>query len=157
MPAKNLPAVLLVEDNPDDVDFARRALAKSGLALRLVVAERGEDALALLRPPLADSTGAALRPALVLLDLNIPGTSGRELVTRIKSDPQLRAIPVVILSTSAQRSDIEHCYRSGANSYHVKPDDFGRYQKILRQIVEYWLEVAVLPGRAIVAAGANLA
>ncbi len=157
MPAKNLPPHLLVEDNPDDVDFARRALAKSGLALRLVVAERGEDALALLRPPLADSAGAALRPALVLLDLNIPGTSGRELVTHIKADPQLRAIPVVILSTSAHRSDIEHCYRSGANSYHVKPDDFGRYQKMLRQIVEYWLEVAVLPGGPIVEAGANLA
>ena len=146
MSLQKLPIVLLVEDSPDDVDFARRALAKSGLAMRLVVAERGEDALALLHPRGGDSAGAALRPALVLLDLNIPGTSGREVLERLKSDPRLGSIPVVVLSTSAHRSDIEHCYRCGANSYHVKPDDFGRYQKLLRQIVEYWLEAVERPG-----------
>ena len=158
MSPRKLPAVLLVEDSPDGVDFARRALAKSGLVLRLVVAERGEDALALLRAPGDGSAGAALRPTLVLLDLNIPGTSGREVLERVKSDPRLCGIPVVVLSTSAHRSDIEHCYRSGANSYHVQPDDFGRYQNMLRQIVEYWLEAVVPPGGdALVepAAGAN--
>ncbi len=156
MSPQKLPAVLLVEDSPDDVDFARRALAKSGLVLRLVVAERGEDALALLRAPGGDSAGAAWRPALVLLDLNIPGTSGREVLERVKSDPQLCSIPVVVLSTSAHRSDIEHCYRFGANSYHVKPDDFGRYQNLLRQIVEYWLEAVVPPGgEAMVEPGAG--
>ncbi|MEX0677353.1 MAG: response regulator [Pirellulales bacterium] len=157
MPPKNLPLVLLVEDSPDDVDFARRALATSGLPLRLVVAERGEDALALLRAPGENAAGAAVRPALVLLDLNTPGTSGRELVALVKSDPELRAIPVVVLSTSAHRSDIEHCYRSGANSYHTKPDDFGRYQEMLRQIVAYWLDAVVLPASTMVEAGAGLA
>lgn len=144
MSVSNVPIVLLVEDSHDDVDFARRALAKSGLELRLVVAQRGDDALALLRGP-ADSTGAAWRPALVLLDLNTPGTSGREVLRRIKSDARLGTIPVVVLSTSGRREDVESCYRFGANSYHVKCDDFGRYQQLLRQIVEYWLEAVAPP------------
>jgi CheY-like chemotaxis protein len=143
MSPKNVPTVLLVEASTDDVDFARRALARSGRAMRLVVAERGEDALAMLRPPEGGTAGAAVVPALVLLDLNISGTSGRELLAIIKSDPLLLAIPVVVLSTSSHRSDVEFCYRTGANSYHSKPDDFDRYQKLLAQIVEYWLEAVV--------------
>jgi CheY-like chemotaxis protein len=143
MSPKSVPTVLLVEDSVDDVDFARRALAKSGRVLRLVVAQRGEDALALLRAPQGAAAGAALVPALVLLDLNIPGTSGRELLAIIKSDPLLRGIPVVVLSTSTHRSDAEFCYRTGANSYHSKPDNFDRYQQLLAQIVEYWLEAVV--------------
>lgn len=159
MSPQSVPTVLLVEDSTDDVDFARRALAKSGLVLRLVVAERGEDALALLRAPQGAASGATLVPALVLLDLNVPGTSGRELLAIIKSDPLLGAIPVVVLSTSSHRSDVEFCYRTGANSYHSKPDDFDRYQKLLTQIVAYWLE-AVVPwgghGAATVEPGAQV-
>ena len=143
---KSLPLVLLVEDSPDDVDFARRALAKSGLPHRLVVAEQGEQALELLsgrNSPAGNS--AALRPDLILLDLNIPGMPGRDLLARIKEHPELRSIPVVILSTSQHPSDIRHCYRSGANSYHCKSDDLARYQTTMRQIVEYWLGAVVPP------------
>jgi len=143
MLAKNLPAVLLVEDSPDDVDFARRALAKSNSAHRLVVAEQGEQALEMLRGGGLDSEpGERFRPALVLLDLNIPGMSGHELLRQIKTDDDLCSIPVVILSTSHNRKEIESCYRDLANSYHVKLDDFGRYQNMLARIVEYWLEIA---------------
>lgn len=148
MSPQKLPTVLLIEDSPDDVDFARRALGKSDLPLRLVVAERGEDALSLLRPGATEASAAALRPALVLLDLNIPGTSGREVLKQLKADALLRSIPVVVLSTSAHPSDVQHSYRFGANSYHVKPDDFGRYQKLLGTIVEYWLEAVAPAGGA---------
>jgi CheY-like chemotaxis protein len=144
MRGKKPPVVLLVEDSPDDVDFARRALARSGIDHRLVIAEQGDRALALLRGTEAEpGHGRPLRPALVLLDLNIPGIGGRELLERVKGDCDLRAIPVVVLSTSQHRSDIESCYRAGANSYHAKADDLTEYQFTARRIMEYWLSSVV--------------
>jgi len=149
MPAKSLPVVLLVEDSPDDVDFARRALVRSGIEHRLVVAEQGDDALALLTgEQAAPGHARPLRPELVLLDLNIPGLGGHELLSRIKHDPELKAIPVVILSTSEHRSDIESCYQAHANSYHTKSDDLGEYQNTAREIMEYWLASVVHPPAA---------
>jgi CheY-like chemotaxis protein len=146
MAVKNSPVVLLVEDSPDDIDFARRALLRSGIEHRLVVAEQGDHALALLTgEQVAPGLNRPLRPALILLDLNIPGMGGRELVGRIKDDPELRAIPVVILSTSEHRSDIESCYLAHANSYHTKSDDLIEYQDTARQIMEYWLSSVVRP------------
>ncbi len=149
MPSKNLPVVLLVEDSPDDIDFARRALLRSGVEHRLVVAEQGDQALALLTgEQAAPGYVRPLRPALVLLDLNIPGMSGRALIARIKDDAELRAIPVVILSTSEHRSDIESCYLAHANSYHTKSDDLAEYQETARQIMQYWLSSVVHPPAA---------
>lgn len=149
MPVKSLPVVLLVEDSPDDIDFARRALQRSGIEHRLVVAEQGDQALALLTgEQTAPGSSCPLRPELVLLDLNIPGMSGRELVGRIKDDPELRAIPVVILSTSEHRSDIESCYLAHANSYHTKSDDLAEYQETAREIMQYWLASVVHPPAA---------
>ncbi len=142
--AKNLKVVLLVEDSPDDVDFARRALAKCGIAPRLVVAEDGDQALKLLNAPESGSAGGApLRPALILLDLNIPGKTGRNVLRQIKTAEHLCSIPVVVLSTSSHRSDIEFCFRNHANSYHIKSDSLVEFQNTLRQIVEYWLGATV--------------
>ncbi|MGD9720760.1 MAG: response regulator [Pirellulales bacterium] len=159
MPLKNPPLVLLVEDSPDDVDFARRALARSGVAHRLIVAEHGDRALALLTgaetEPGCDSPW---RPALVLLDLNIPGLGGRELLARIKGDPELCSIPVVIFSTSEHYSDITSCYRAHANSYHVKSDDLLEYQETARKIMEYWLSAVMRqPGAGELSSEATLA
>jgi CheY-like chemotaxis protein len=123
---KNLPLVLLVEDSPDDIDFAVRTLAILSEAARM------------------PAGSGRFWPSLILLDLNTPGMSGAELLTRLKGDDLLRAIPVVVLSTSRQPSDLEQCYRLHANAYHVKPHDFAEYQQTLLAIVEYWL-VAVLP------------
>ena len=146
MPAKNAPIVLLVEDSPDEIDFARRALARGGIAHRLVVAEQGDRALALLTGEAVEPGYATpLRPSLVLLDLNIPGTAGQDVLRRIKGEPELCSIPVVILSTSEHRWDIEGCYRAHANSYHSKSDDLTRYQATARRIVEYWLSAVVPP------------
>jgi two-component system response regulator len=149
MSPKNAPVVLLVEDSPDEVDFARRALARGGIAHRLVVADQGDRALALLTGDAAEpGHSRPLRPALVLLDLNIPGTGGHDVLRRIKGDPNLCSIPVVVLSTSEHRFDIESCYRSHANSYHSKSDDLSQYQATARRIVEYWLAAVVPPPAA---------
>jgi two-component system response regulator len=121
----SLPLVLLVEDSPDDIDFARRALATSGIAHRLVVAEVGDEALDFL---FSQSGSSADRPALVILDLNIPGIPGRDVLARIKAEPRLSSIPVVILSTSVHSTDVANCYRLHTNSYHQKPDDAACYQ-----------------------------
>src|SRR5262245_15313117 len=143
---QSLKHLLLVEDSPDDVDFARRALAKSGIPHRLTVAEQGEEALELLfgRP----NETAALRPTLILLDLNIPGVGGLEVLRQIKANGALRSIPVVMLSTSRHPWDIENCYRAGANSYHYKSDDLATCHTTIRQIVDYWLGACALPTAA---------
>jgi two-component system response regulator len=149
MPAENAPVVLLVEDSPDEIDFARRALARSGINHRLVAAENGDRALALLSGEAVEpGHDCPLRPALVLVDLNIPGTSGHDVLRRIKSDARWCSIPVVILSTSEHRRDIESCYRAHANSYHRKSDDLAQYQATARRIVEYWLRAVVPPAAA---------
>jgi CheY-like chemotaxis protein len=142
MAVRHLPTVLLIEDSPDDVDFARRALAKTGIAHRLVVAEQGDQALELL---CGNAQAAPLRPALILLDLNVPGMPGRELLARLKSDSRLCSIPIAILSTSRHPADVEGCYRAHANSYHYKSDDLSHYQNTVRRIVEYWLVAVAQP------------
>jgi len=135
--------VLLVEDSPDDIEFARRALERCELRHPLIVAEEGRQALGLLH---GDGANEPLRPALVLLDLNIPGMKGREVLSRIKAHPELRTVPVVILTTSGQPTDVRECYEAGANAYHRKPHDFQEYQNTMREIVRYWLSSVVAAG-----------
>lgn len=150
MYAKNCLPVLLIEDSPEDIEFARRAFGKCGVVQPLVVAEDGEQALDWLagrdEPPGAPGP---LRPALVLLDLNIPGIQGRQVLQAIKTDPAIAQTPVVVLTSSRERADVERCYQAGANSYHCKSPDMREYQQTFQQITEYWLssvEPAVLPG-----------
>lgn len=145
MSGASLPVVLLVEDSLDDVDFARRALASCPTGHRLEVVEGGEAALAWLA-----GRAAGERPALVLLDLNLAGMSGRELLDQIKRHRQWRTIPVVIFTTSAHPAEIEHCRQAGADDYRTKPDDFAGYRKMLHQIVEYHLDAVGAAGRVCV-------
>jgi CheY-like chemotaxis protein len=141
-----LPPVLAIEDSLDDVEFMRRALTRCRVAHPLVVAEDGEEALALLRGDCPHQFGPGpLRPALVLLDLNLPGIGGREMLRRLKTDEQLRSLPVVVFTTSTHPRDIETCYRLGANSYHCKPHDARSYEETIRRVTDYWLWGAVLP------------
>lgn len=136
--------VLLVEDNEGDVVLVREALCDAGVAMRLHVARDGIEALDFLhgRSP----HDGAPRPDVILLDLNLPRLHGREVLERLESDPALRAIPVVVLSTSADESDIRMCYQRSANLYVTKPADLDEYVRVIQRLRELWLEIAALPG-----------
>lgn len=137
--------VLLVEDNPADVDLAREALEMSKLRLHVSVAKDGVDALEFLnrRGPYAD----APRPDLILLDLNLPRKSGRELLAEIKRDSALKRIPIVILSSSEAEKDVLQSYNLGANCYVTKPVDFRVFQSVVQGIEGFWFSIVKLPPR----------
>jgi CheY-like chemotaxis protein len=139
-------AILLVEDNPADVKITQRALKESGVPVDLLVVRDGQEAvdyLLRLGPHAHDS--AWRRPDLILLDLNLPRLTGREVLDRIRATPHLRAVPVVVLTTSRLQEDVLQLYTAGANTYIEKPHDFARLVEVLRTIQRYWLETAVLP------------
>ncbi len=139
--------ILIVEDN--DIDFRQtiRAFRESHLANPVYRCVDGDDALDFLyhRGKYADPVSAP-RPSIILLDLRLPGTDGRDVLAQIKNDPDLRSIPVVVLTTSEAPVDIEACYRAGANSYVKKPVGFENYLEAVRSLDEYWFRIAILPG-----------
>lgn len=137
--------VLLVEDDPGDVRLTQEALKQAKLRVMMSVVGDGEKALQYLRRmgPYAD----AVRPDLVLLDLNLPKVDGREVLAAMKSDPDLRLIPVVVLTTSAADADVLKAYGLGGNCYITKPVGFDEFRRIVRAIEEFWFEVVKLPPR----------
>lgn len=137
--------ILLVEDNPDDVDLTREAFKESGLDNRLHVVEDGVEALAFLRHAARYSTAPV--PQLILLDLNLPRKSGLEVLAEIKADPALRRIPVVVLTTSAAEADVARSYDLAANSFVTKPVGLDDFFSVVRVIERFWREVATLPAR----------
>ena len=126
--------ILLIEDNPSDVDLTRRALEKSRIANELVVAEDGEAALEYLWREGTDEL-----PALALLDLNLPKLSGLEVLRRIRADARTRRLPVVILTSSKEEQDLAAGYDLGVNSYIRKPVDFKQFAHCIEQLGLYWL------------------
>ena len=138
--------ILLVEDSPEDFEATVRAFKKSGLKNPIIRCEDGDGALDYLyrRGRWADPETSP-RPGVILLDLNLPGTDGREVLTEIKKDGQLRHIPVIVLTTSNDRRDVEACYHAGANSYIQKPVDMDGFLKAIERLNGYWFEVVVLP------------
>jgi two-component system, response regulator len=141
--------ILLVEDSPEDYEVTVRAFHKANLLNPVFRCQDGEEALDYLhrRGRYVDPTSAP-RPGLVLLDLNLPGTDGRQVLAQIKSDAQLRTIPVIVLTTSADERDIESCYRAGANSYVQKPVSLDAFLRSVQLLKSYWFEVAILPRSA---------
>ena len=137
--------ILLVEDNAGDVRLTREALAEGHVRNNLSVAKDGAEALAMLRHK--PEHGEAPRPDLVLLDLNLPKVDGRQVLAEMKSDPDLRRIPVVVLTTSKSEEDVMRSYDLHANSYITKPVDFDQFIKMVRSIEEFWLSIVTLPGR----------
>jgi len=135
--------ILLVEDNPGDVELARVALADSKVTNRLRVVEDGESALDYMHR--RGRFSGAPRPDLVLLDLNLPKKDGREVLAELKSDPNLKRIPVVILTTSSAEEDILRTYNLHANCYITKPLDFKQFHKVIKSIENFWLSIVVLP------------
>jgi chemotaxis family two-component system response regulator Rcp1 len=137
--------ILLVEDNPADVRLMREALAESDVPANLDWVHSGEEAVAHLQYGVEAAKEFATD--LVLLDLNLPGMTGHEVLSVIKSDPGLRHIPVVVLSSSASRHDVLSAYRAYVNAYVVKPDDFEQYLVVIGMIESYWRRTVTLPTR----------
>lgn len=137
--------ILLVEDNPGDVRLTREALKDAKVSNVLLVAEDGAKALAMLRRQgeYADSP----RPDLILLDLNLPKKSGHEVLAEIKQDPELRPIPVVVLTSSEEEKDILRAYDLNVNCYVNKPVDLGRFVDVVKAIEGFWFSVVKLPPR----------
>ena len=135
--------VLLVEDSSDDVLMAREALEGNPYIRRLHVAGDGADALTMLRG--GAGRGAAVRPGLILLDLNMPKKSGFQVLEELKQDPELSAIPVIVMSTARSHDDILACYRLHANCFVTKPFDFEDFNRRINGIVQFWRTVATLP------------
>jgi CheY-like chemotaxis protein len=136
--------VLLVEDDDGDVLMTREAFEHHKIRNNLHVVRDGEEALQFLRRegPYAD----APRPGLILLDLNLPRRDGREVLAELKDDPELRVIPVVVLTTSEAEEDILRSYTLHANAYVSKPVDFDRFIDVIRQIDDFFVTVVKLPG-----------
>ncbi len=138
--------ILVVEDSDEHFEAVRRAFAKAGITNPVHRCEDGDEALDyLFRRGAYNNPRSAPRPAVVLLDLNLPGTDGREVLDQLKADESLRVLPVVVLSTSASPGDIELCYRTGASSYIVKPVRFDEFLKTVKNLKTYWFDTVALP------------
>jgi CheY-like chemotaxis protein len=135
--------VLLVEDDPGDVLLTREAFADNKVKNNFNVVSDGEEAIEYLSQ--RGEYAGAQRPDLILLDLNLPRKDGREVLKEIKENPELRAIPVVVLTTSEAEEDILHSYDLHANAYVTKPVDFDRFISIVRQIDDFFVTVVRLP------------
>ena len=132
--------ILLVEDNPDDEALTLRAFKKSNIGNEIVVARDGAEALAYLFPGDGDGDRHdAPRPALILLDLNLPKVGGLEVLRRMQADARTRLIPVVVLTSSKLEEDILDSYRSGANAYVRKPVKFSEFAEAVRALGVFWL------------------
>jgi CheY-like chemotaxis protein len=137
----SLRPILLVEDNPVDIDLTRRAFKRRSLLSPLQVARDGEDALAQLT---SWEHGQPV-PAVILLDLKLPRVGGLEVLRRIRAHPRFGTLAVVVLTSSAEMSDVQAAYAAGASSYIVKPVDFDRFVSVCQQIEEYWGEINLPP------------
>ncbi|MBE0595861.1 MAG: response regulator [Desulfuromonadales bacterium] len=140
-------SILMADDDPDDRLMAREALQEARISNLLYFVEDGQELLDFLRregpyaPPLE-----APRPGLILLDLNMPRMDGREALRQIKTTPELRSIPVVILTTSRAEEDILRSYDLGSSSFITKPVTFAGLVEVMRSLGRYWLEIVALPG-----------
>jgi two-component system response regulator len=131
--------ILLIEDNPDDVELTRLALRETDLPMRMVVARDGVEAVEALLGE------AAIHPQLVLLDLKLPKLDGLDVLSRMRADARTRNLPVVVLTSSLEDEDLAKCYALGANSYVRKPVDFARFVDVVNRLGIYWLVLNELP------------
>src|SRR5471032_1515026 len=150
MSETNAFELLLVEDNPLDLEFSLRALRKANLANRIHVARDGAEALEFI---FCEGPHAARRitdsPKVILLDLKLPKIDGHEVLKRIRSDARTKMIPVVMFTSSKAQTDVVKSYQLGVNSYIVKPVNFERFAEAVRDLCLYWLELNLPPKSAI--------
>jgi two-component system, chemotaxis family, response regulator Rcp1 len=142
---KKQAKVLLVDDNPADLDLTRDLLAMAAHPRTINTVTDGEEAVDFLRRN--GKYVSAQSPDLIILDLNLPRKNGWQVLEEVKADPKLRATPVVIFSTSEANHDIGGCYRLGANSYVKKPGNLQEFQSVIQSIGQFWFECASLPDK----------
>jgi len=135
--------ILLVEDNPGDVRLTQEAFHEAGVGNQLHWVEDGVEAIKFLRRE--DQYGYAPRPDLILLDLNLPKKDGREVLSEIKADEELKVIPVIILTTSSAEEDIVEMYNGHANCYISKPADIDQFVTVVKSIESFWFSIVKLP------------
>lgn len=146
VPNPQMPPLLVVEDSNEDFEALQRLLGRLPLTMPIQRCVNGEQALAFLyRTGFYEDRQRSPRPGLIVLDLNLPGTDGREVLRCIKQDEALKKIPIVVFTTSNNPQDIEDCYQYGVNSYIVKPINFVQLKRDIQTIVDYWFEVTTLP------------
>lgn len=139
--------VLVVEDSNEDFKILQRLMQRMEVQNPIYRCIDGEDALDYLNQQgIYANPTLAPRPSVILLDLNLPGTDGRDVLEKLKQHSSFKEIPIVIFTTSSNPKDIELCYRKGANGYLVKPMNSEELQNIIRAFVKYWLEVNIAPG-----------
>lgn len=134
--------ILLVEDSPSDVRLIREALKETPVPVQITVARDGVEATDYLEQVLR---GSAVRPDLMLLDLNLPRKNGREVLAEVKSSPELKQIPVLVMTSSHSDEDVEDVYNLSANCFITKPGDLNEYVHVVRAIEEFWFMTATLP------------
>ena len=148
MPSQKSIVILMADDDADDRLLAKDALTECRLAGDLRFVENGEELLDYLyRRGKYSAAASAPRPGLILLDLNMPRKDGREALKEIKTDPELRKIPVVVLTTSRADTDIGRIYELGANSFISKPVSFDSLVEVMKILGRYWFEIVELPGK----------
>ncbi|MBI5092030.1 MAG: response regulator [Candidatus Hydrogenedentes bacterium] len=149
-PQSRAAVILLVDDDPEDQELTKRALRASKLRNVLMTVDDGEEALDYLyRRGAYAAAKSSPRPDLILLDLNMPKVDGRAVLSQIKSDPSLRRIPVVILTTSSQEEDILRSYDLGVNSYVTKPVRMEGFIRAIQDLEHYWFDLVVLPNSSV--------
>jgi CheY-like chemotaxis protein len=140
------PFLLIVEDSDEDFEVLQRFIVRSPREIPTHRCVSGDKALAFLyRTDIPSNQENSALPGLIILDLNLPGTDGRDVLRRIKGDNNLKAIPVVVLTTSNNPKDIKDCYLFGVNSYIIKPINFSQLKRDIQTLLDYWLEVTTLP------------
>ncbi len=146
MAGKKSQTILIVEDSDDDYIATVRAFKKANLSNPVQRCTNGDQAIDyLLQRGEFPGPGKAPRPSIVLLDLNLPGTDGKEVLRMIKAHPGLQKIPVIVLTTSNAEKDVEQCYAAGANSYVQKPVDLTGFLQSVARLTDYWFNISILP------------
>lgn len=137
--------ILLIEDNPADQEMTRRALSKASPNIALEVCDDGEQALDFLLRRDVYAADETPTPQLILLDLNLPKLSGKEIIRCVRGDDELKHMPLIVLTTSPAEEDILESYRLGCNSYLIKPNRFDEFVSVMQQLTHYWLSSVHLP------------
>ncbi len=138
--------ILVVEDSEDDFEAMERAFKKENVGNTIIRCSNGDKAIDyLFRQGKYYEPDQTPRPGIIFLDLNLPGTDGRVILSKLKQDDILRSIPVIVLTTSSDERDIQDCFQAGANTYVKKPVDFESFIEAMRRLKDYWIEFSIIP------------